>query len=87
MLAIQPLTFATRSINIYRNTIQRQSYATTGWRGLSPANTESPSRRVSVRLTANKRTALSSSIPEIGSTFHAKRKEPFVGKRLGGDAQ
>ena len=43
---------------------------------LSFAKKERPSRKVSTRLSAKRSTALNSSMPETGSTFHAKESSP-----------
>ncbi len=43
---------------------------------LFTANAERPRRKVSAMLTANTNTPLNSSIPEIGSVFHAKGSSP-----------
>src|ERR1039458_7373425 len=51
--------------------IWKWHHTATSARGSSVANTELPSKRVSMRLAANTRTALSSNTPEMGSSFHA----------------
>jgi hypothetical protein len=51
------------------------SYAA-AWRGMVKAKAERPARKVSPRLVAKISTADNSSMPETGSTFHAKETRP-----------